>query len=260
VRERGVQARRARSADDDPSPAPPPASGIRFWQALAVVALIAATAGWTTVAVIAMRPAPAAVAAASPTDEPPPSDEASVEPPVEFHQVADLENLLPAALNGISLTRQSWTGDMILGDGSSWGTSLTTFLATAGKTPADLQASQAVDDSGSLDLSAGAFRASGIEGAALRDAIIAAFKGDFPDLKVTHIKIGGFDVTKGDFGDGGIPTYWYVRDGLVFDIESSDASIVAAALAALPNPGAGRPTSGAPASPSPANSPVPSPS
>jgi hypothetical protein len=212
------------------------------------------------VAVIALRPAPAAVAEASPTDELPPSDEASIEPPIDSHQVADLENLLPAALNGISLTRQSWTGDMILEDGSSWGTSLTTFLTTAGKTPADLQASQAVDDSGSLDLSAGAFRASGIAGAALRDAIIAAFTVDFPDLKVTQTKIGGFDVAKGDFGDGGIPTYWYVRDGVVFDIESSDASIVAAALAALPNPGAGAPSSGSPASSSPASSPVPSPS
>jgi hypothetical protein len=99
---------------------------------------------------------------------------------------------------------------------------------------------------GTLDLSAGAFRAAGIGGAALRDAIIAAYKGDYPDLKVTTTTIGGLEVTSGDFGDGSVNSYWYVRDNVVFDIETSDPSIAQAAFAALPKPG----SSGAPAAPS----------
>lgn len=260
MRERGVQARRARAADGERPPTPPPASGLRFWQALAVVALIAATAGWTTVAVMTLRPAPAGVAVASPTDEPAPSDNASLEPPVESHEVADLEALLPAELNGTSLTRESWTGDTILGD-DSWSSSLTAFLTSSGKTAADLQASQAYDAAGSLDLSAGAFRVAGLEAAALRDAMIAAWKGDYPDLKVAKTTIGGLDVTTGDFGEGAVNSYWYVRDSVVFDIETSDPSIAQAALAALPTAGASSvPSSAAPASVSPSGSSSPSPS
>lgn len=231
---------------------PPPTNHLRFWQVLAIVAVIAATAGWTTVAVMALRPSPAAIAEAAPTEVPAtndalPSDDpalnASDEPPVESHDVADLEGLLPATLNGTSLTRESWTGDTILGD-DSWSTSMTAFLTSSGKTAADLQASQAYDQAGGLDLSAGVFRVAGLDGEALRDAMIAAWKGDYPDLKTASTTIGGLAVTTGDFGDGGIAAYWYVRDGVVFDIESSDPAIAAAALAALP-------VSGEPVSPVP---------
>ena len=127
-----------------------PDNGLRFWQVLAVVGLIAATAGWTTAAVLALRPSatPAPIAeASSPPDDALPSDEPSLEPPVESHAVADLEALLPTAVNGTSLTRESWTGDTVLGD-DSWSTSITTFLTSVGKTAADLQASQAYDGTG----------------------------------------------------------------------------------------------------------------
>ncbi len=259
MRERGVQARRARAAVEEGRPTPPPSSRLRFWQTLAIVALIAATAGWTTVAVITLRPAQTGeVAAASPSDEPIPSEDASVEPPIESHEVADLEAMLPAELKGTTLTRESWTGDTILGD-DSWSTSLTTYLTGAGKTAADLQASQAYDAAGSLDLSAGAFRVAGVDAPALRDAMIAAWKGDYPDLKVTQTTIGGLQVTTGDFGDGSSLSYWYVRDGVVFDIETADPSIAAAALSALPAAGAPAPSSSvAPPSTTPSGSPSPS--
>jgi hypothetical protein len=259
VRERGVQARRAREADGDRQTRPPD-RGLRFWQVLAVAGLIAATAGWTTAAVLALRPpSPAPIAEASPSDEPLPSDEASLEPVVESHQVPDLEALLPSEVNGTSLTRESWTGDTVLGD-DSWSTSIVTFLTGAGKTAADLQASQAYDSTGTIDLSAGAFRAPGVTGSALRDAIIAAYKGDYPDLKVSTTEVAGLEVSAGDFGDGSANSYWYLRDDVVFDVESSDPSIAEAALAALPMPWASTaPSSSGPASPSP-ESPAPSPS
>src|SRR5205814_1085405 len=98
-------------------------------------------------------------------------------------------------------------GETILGD-DSWSTSLTGFLTKSGKTVADLQASQAYDSAGSLDLSTGAFRVDGVSAADLRDAMIAAWKGDYPDLKTASTTIGGFKVTTGDFGDGGINSYW----------------------------------------------------
>jgi hypothetical protein len=226
-----------------------------------VIGLIAATAGWTTAAVIALRPpsTPPVVADASPSDEAAPPDGASLEPTVESHAVGDLEALLPTDVNGTSLTRESWTGDTILGD-DTWSTSITAFLTTAGKTAVDLQASQAYDTTGTLDLSAGAFRATGIGGTALRDAIIAAYKGDYPDLKLTTTTIGGLEVTNGDFGDGSVNSYWYVRDNVVFDIETSDPSIAAAAFTALPKPGASTAPSDAPASTSPSPSSSPSPS
>jgi hypothetical protein len=225
---------------------------------LAVVGLIAATAGWTTVALIALRPSatPAAIAGGSPADVLPSEDpfasaNASDEPPVESHAVADLEALLPTNVNGTSLTRESWTGDLVLGD-DTWSTSMTSFLTTSGKTVADLQAAQAYDAASSLDLSAGAFRVPGVGGAALRDAIIAAYKGDYPDLKLTPTTIDGLAVTTGDFGDGSLE-YWYIRDDVVFDIQSGDPAIVQAALAALPSPGvsgSAKPTASEPAGPS----------
>jgi hypothetical protein len=261
VRERGVQARRARAAGGRP----PPRSGrLRFWQALAVVALLAATAGWTTVAVIALRPAPAAEALASPTpaaatEAPVPTEDASVPPPVLSHAVANLETLLPAELNGTSLTRESWTGATFLGD-DPWSVAVTTFLTGAGKTPADLEASQAYDQLGGLDLSAGAFRVAGVDPKSLLDAILASWKENYPDLKTTQASVGGLDVTTGDFGQGGGTTsYWYLHDGVVFDIETSDPVIAQAALAALPTAGASSvPSSGAPASPSATGSRAPS--
>ena len=66
MRERGVQSRRVRPGPVEPlrRPGPPPqrSGGGNFWQVLAIVALVAATAGWTTVAVLALRPGPAAEA------------------------------------------------------------------------------------------------------------------------------------------------------------------------------------------------------
>jgi hypothetical protein len=45
-------------------------------------------------------------------------------------------------------------------------------------------------------------------------------------------------VTTGDFGEGAVNGYWYVRDGVVFDIETSDPLVASAAFAALPTAGA----------------------
>jgi hypothetical protein len=71
----------------------------------------------------------------------------------------------------------------------------------------------------------------------MRDALIAAWKVDFPDAPSSTIKVDGKDVTKVDFGEDALDSYLYIRGDDVFDIETSDESIVAAAIAALPAPG-----------------------
>ena len=92
------------------------------------------------------------------------------------------------------------------------------------------------------------YKVDGVEATALRDALIAAWKGDFPEMTVSQVTVGGKDVTKGDFGEDTITSYLYISGDVVYDIESSDETIATAALAALPEPGAPAPaTSGPPA-------------
>ena len=74
----------------------------------------------------------------------------------------------------------------------------------------------------------------GLDAMALRDALIEVWKGDYPDMKVSEVTIGGKDVTKGDFGADSITSYLWVHEDVVYDIESSDEAIATAALAGLP--------------------------
>jgi hypothetical protein len=270
VRERGVQSRRVRPGQVEPvrKPGPPPQrSGGNFWQVLAIVALIAATAGWTTVAVLALRPAPSAEAGV-PTDsfDPNASADAEVPPVADTHDAVELESLLPTTLSGTALQAQSWNGDGLLTD-DPWSASMTAFLTAACKVPADLHVAQSYDPNQALDVSVGVYHVDGVAATALRDALIAAWKGDYPDMTVTQVTLGGKDVTKGDFGADTITSYLYIRDDKVFDIESSDEAIATTALAGLsatdgsPAPAAGSPSASAscvPASGSP--EPVASPS
>jgi hypothetical protein len=240
VRERGVQSRRVRPGQVEPvrRPGPPPQrSGGNFWQVLAIVALVAATAGWTTVAVLALRPAPSAEAQV-PTDsfDPNATDDTEVPPVADTHDAPELESILPATLSGTTLQVQSWDGDGLLTD-DPWSTSMTAFLTSVCKVAADLHVAQSYDPDQALDASIGVYHADGVQATALRDALIAAWKGDYPDMTVSQVTVGGKDVTKGDFGEDTITSYLYVDGDNVYDIESSDEAVATAALAALPAPG-----------------------
>jgi hypothetical protein len=283
VRERGTQSRRLRSGPPDRGrhPAPPEGSevpgaarpsrsdGPRFWQVLAIVAIIAATAGWTTAATLALRPpAESAVATdtgAVPTDDLAalPSDDTSIPPLDLTHDVPGLEPLLPVKAKDTPLVTMSWTGDAIFGD-DGWSTTLTKFLAGKGKTPADLQVAQSMDSQQSLDLVVRLFRADGIAPSDLLASMIQGWKVDYPDMTITDTTLGGKAVQKGDFGSEGVDSYWYIEGDHVFDIETSDESIAASALEAIPAPGSVVVPSGsgggASKAPSAAPSAVPSPS
>jgi hypothetical protein len=241
--------------------------GTNTWQVIAIIALLAATAGWTTVAVIALRgpnPGPGgAVAEASPavSDDPNAVPEDSAPPVADTHNAPDLEGALPAQVNGVDLQTQSDTGTGLLTD-DEWSTTVTTFLTSVGKTAPDLQFAQAYDPGQSIDGSFEVYRLPGVDGTKLRDTLIQAWKGDFPDLKLTDVTVGGQKMVKGEFDADTPASYLYVRGDEVFDIWTNDETIAAAAITALPAPGASaRPrasaSAGASASPAASTSPAP---
>ena len=239
MRERGVQTRRVRPGGVEPQqrPDPAPREGTNVWQIIAIIALLAATAGWTTVAVIAVRPTTSAVVDAPVASDDPNAVDPSEAPVADSHDVPELEALLPTNLSGTPLQLQSWTGDVYLID-DSWSTSMTSFLTSKDKTPPDFHVAQAYDATQALDGTVLVYTVTGVEPAAIRDALLAAWKGDFPNLKVSTLTLGGKEVTKGDFGSDAAATFLYLKGNAVYDIETSDAAIAAAAIAEIEHPGA----------------------
>jgi hypothetical protein len=260
VRERGVQSRRARAADSGSNPAGSPSGGgPGFWPVLAIIAVIVATAGWTTVGVLVVNDN-GGTAAAVPAESEEPIDEEELPPEdeqvPESHTFPDLEALLPAQVGGTPLAVQSFTGTDVLID-DSWGQAITAFLTSVGKTPADLQAARAEDPEGLIDLdSIWVFRLADVPPEKLRDAIIEGWRVDFPDLVTSNATVVEKDVTKGAFGEDAIGSIWYINDGVVFDIESYDEALSTNILAALPP--ATAPPASAPAATAPAESEAPS--
>ncbi len=238
MRERGVQTRRVRpGGEPQQRPDPPPRAGTNVWQVIAIIALLAATAGWTTVAVIAVRPTTSAAVDTPVASDDPNAVDPSEAPVADSHDAPNLEALLPTDLSGTPLQLQSWTGDVYLTD-DSWSTSITSFLTGAGKTPPDFHVAQAYDPTQALDGTVLVYTVTGVEPAKIRDALLAAWKGDFPDLKVSTLTLGGKEVTKGDFGSDAAATFLYLKGNAVYDIETSDAAIATAAIDAIDHPGA----------------------
>jgi hypothetical protein len=246
MRQRGAQSRRERPGGDLGTFGAPLGSGgrngDRFWPTVAMIAIVIATAGWTTVAVLVMSgggpassPSPAQIAAASPSDDlglgldPGASD--SPEP--ESHVSPALEAILPKTAGATALTTQSWTGTTLLSD-DGWSNAFTTFLQSVGKTPADLLIAQGYDQTGNIDLTVAAFKISGVAAADVRKTLVNAWKADYPELATTSETVGGKKVTKGVFQDTGIDSYWYEHEDLVYDVETADSDLAATVLAALP--------------------------
>jgi hypothetical protein len=216
---------------------------------VAIIALIAATAGWTTVAVIALRDPSTAVVTPSDSFDPNATVDPSVPPNVAIHEVPELEAMLPSEVGATKLEAQSSNGDAILTD-DAWSTPLTAFLTRAGKTNADLQFANAFDSTAAIDATIWVYRVIGADGPALRDALVQAWTGSSPTMTWSTVTLGGKEVRKGDIADETVAkSYLYVRDGLVYDIETTDEAFATAALAALPEPGAAA-SAGASRSPS----------
>ena len=190
----------------------------------------------------------AAAPSASAEPEAPLEDlvDASDEPIEELHEAPDLEAVLPTEIDGTALATQSWTGDTLLSDGGTWSTAIASFLTSAGKTPADLTAAQALDPADLIDHSVGVFRVDGVDVEALRDALANAWVADYPELVTSTVTLGDIEVVKGDFGEDAIDSYWYIKDGLLFDVESSDEAIATAILTGIRDGTGGTPASASP--------------
>ena len=206
---------------------------------------------------LTLRPSTAAVASPTESIDPDATEEPTPPPVADTHDAPELEALLPLTLGETPLQVQSWTGETHLSD-DPWSTSMTTFLTNAGKTPKDLRVALATDPAQTLDGNVWLYHVDGVKGSAVQDALIAAWKVDYPEMTVSTLTLDGKTITKCDFGEQAEADYFYMRDDYVFDIETSDEAIAIAALAALPAPGAS--PSGAPRSPAPSGSPVTSPS
>jgi hypothetical protein len=238
VRERGIQSRRVRPGPVEPKrrPGPPPqrsGGNGNFWQVLAIIALVAATAGWTTVAVMALRPGPSAQAEVPVESfDPEATDDTDVPPVADTHDAPELESLLPTTLSGANLVAQSFDGDGYLID-DPWSAAMTASLIAACKTPADLHVAQAYDPDQVIDALVYVFKVDGLEAATVGEALLAAWKGDYPSMTVSQVELGGKQITKGEFGED-VHSYVYVSGDFVYDIETADESVAEAALAGLP--------------------------
>ena len=95
--------------------------------------------------------------------------------------------------------------------------------------------------------------------------MVAAWKEQYPELVVSTVTFDGTDVTKGAFGEDAIDSFWYEKDGLLFDVETTDQALAGTIVVSLrdgtPLPTGTLAPSGAPAdSAAPEGSPAPSPS
>jgi hypothetical protein len=249
MRQRGIQSRRDRPGLDGGTFGAPLGSGggrDRLWPTVAMIAIVIATAGWTTVAVLALSgrasdasPSPAlgggaaAAASASASDDTGIEPDASDSPIPESHISPALEALLPKTWDGNPLASQSVSGDTLLSD-DDWSNVFSTFLASIGKTPPDLIFAQAYDPTGTIDLIVGAYQVSGASAADVGKTLVNAWKASYPGLTTKSETIGGKKVDHAVIPDAGVDGYWYQHADVVYEIETSDATTAGKVLASLP--------------------------
>lgn len=219
----------------------------RFWTVTAIVAIIAATAGWTTVAVTTFFDGHAPSDATSIATDAPADATTEPEAEAESHQATDLEALLPAEFEGTVLTAQSWTGDTLLAD-DDWSAAITSFLESEEKAAADFTVAQAWDATAALELVVGAFRVDGVNPTSVMEAMKAAWLANDDTFVTSEITLAGLPITKGTYDDEEVAYYWYATSGVVYDIETADEAVAAAVVerikeaAPLPGASSGTPT------------------
>jgi hypothetical protein len=152
------------------------------------------------------------------------------------HAAPALEAMLPRRLGGVALNRASTTGKAIFAEfgGTAWAQQMTRYLASVGKTPADLYYAQAWDPSGALGLDAGVFQATGVSAASLRKAIINSSRPDSPGLSVSDTSLSGKHVTVVVNQASGTTLYLYDHRDDVFYTGGSGPGTAAQFLGQLP--------------------------
>jgi hypothetical protein len=148
----------------------------------------------------------------------------------------DLEARLPNAINGVTLTKYSWKGaDFFAADNAS-SQHLQDLLNALGKAPADLSIAFASDPTGRLGVTVGAFKVTGADGNALLAEFLNAARRDAPSVTFTQASVGGRNVTQiTDPTDMAKATvYAFTAGDVLFDVQSTDQALAAAALQAIP--------------------------
>ncbi len=231
MRERGTQVRRARLAEaGDPRPESRPPGGGSFWPALAIAAIIIATAGWTVVAVMVLNDGATITARASDTPDP---DEFIDEEPIEAsHEFPELEALLPSAADGYTLEKQSWSAGLY-GPDDGLTEEIVAALEAAGKTEADLHGATAADADFELDGVVSVYQADGLAPDVIRDAWIADIVASFPEFVTSTVTIGDKTVTRGGEAEG--ESFWwaYIIEDYLFVIDGGDEDLAARFIGTL---------------------------
>ena len=161
----------------------------------------------------------------TPTPSPTPYDKfASQEPLPTFHADPALEALLPDAIDGRPVTKESRTGV------EAGKTDTDPQLKAFGKQPADY-----ADATGTLMPTAdqpggilGVYRLRGIPG----DQLLAFWLAQMPDAKVSQVTLGGHEVTYVEYGAW--PVWMYATGDLVYGVGLADEATAAKFFAALP--------------------------
>ena len=165
---------------------------------------------------------------------------------------------MPTSINGVTLTVQSAV-DATTHSGSPDGRALNAAIVHLGKQATDLEIAVAFDDAGALDLTILGFRTDGVAVADMRAAVLSAWlAADAPGVARSSLDWSGTNVTKVSYGDGGADEYVVTFGDSVFVLETSDAALAQAGVAALagaPAASAAPAGSAAPASASPTSPP-----
>ena len=181
-------------------------------------------------------PSSAATPAESPSGSPAASASASPEPSqgATSPVAPELEALMPRQVSGTTLVVQSATGDQVLGTDAA-SKALVSALDSFGKKPADLQIAQAYDEAGALDLTVLGFRVPGVPAVKLQPAVLQTwlFSGA-TGVTTKETTVSGVKVTELSYGGSTSVSYVAVRKDAVIIVQSGDAALAAAALAALP--------------------------
>jgi hypothetical protein len=222
-----------RPAGDQPGPPRPD----RFWSTIAIVAIILATAGWTTTGVLLLTgraESAAPAASAVPTDEAAvPSDLASEPDDVSSHEAPELEALLPATLEGTPLSAQSWAGENVFLPQDPWSTAMRAFVAKKQLDVAGFSIARTQDPDGGLDLTIDALQLTGATPAVLMEGMTAAFTAADDTFKTSQTTVAGKKVWKGVSTQTALLSFWLPGNGVVFDVETEDAALATAAIKAL---------------------------
>jgi hypothetical protein len=149
------------------------------------------------------------------------------------HDAPEMEPLIPDAIAGAALEKDSDTGASFLGD-DPLSEALSALLRTAGKQPEQLRIATATDQASDLDLQLSVYRMQGVSAQLLAQAIEAGWQSDDPDFKLETQTIAGKPVARGGYGPGDPTAFWYVHGEDVYEIQTGDQSIAQTALAALP--------------------------